>query len=170
MATIAFVVYTQTLLPGVDLGDTGAFQAAVLWPKTSARQAYPLYFGLAAPFVALVSAGNPARGLNLFSAVGAAAAVGLLSGSPLRSPAQLVAGVAGGLLLAFSYTFWTQAVIAEVYALHLALVGAALLALHAFASKPTRGAACHLLRRLCAVVRQPSVDDPAFRAVCRVSC
>ena len=41
VATLAFVVYTRTLLPGVDLGDTGAFQAAVLWPKTSARQAYP---------------------------------------------------------------------------------------------------------------------------------
>ena len=87
VATLAFVVYTRTLLPGVDLGDTGAFQAAVLWPKTSARQAYPLYYGLAAPFVSSVSAGSPARGLNLFSAVAAAAAVGLLTWRPRRSPA-----------------------------------------------------------------------------------
>src|SRR5919112_116792 len=78
VATIAFWAYTQTLLPGVDLGDTGGFQAAVLWPATSARQAYPLYYALAKPFVATVSAAHPARGLNLFSAVWGGVAVGLL--------------------------------------------------------------------------------------------
>ena len=51
VATITFSVYARTLLPGVDLGDTGGFQAAVLWPETSARQAYPLYYGLARPSV-----------------------------------------------------------------------------------------------------------------------
>ena len=30
VATVAFWAYTKTLLPGVDLGDTGGFQAAVL--------------------------------------------------------------------------------------------------------------------------------------------
>src|SRR5258705_511252 len=79
VATLAFWAYTQTLLPGVDLGDTGGFQAAVLSPDVSARQAYPLYFALARPFVRAVSAANPARGLNLFSAVFGAAAVGLLT-------------------------------------------------------------------------------------------
>ena len=107
----------------------------------------PLYFGLAAPFVRLLSADNPARGLNLFSAVGAAAAVGLLTWVVAAVTGSLAGGVAGGLLLAFSYTFWTQSVIAEVYALHLALVGVSLLALNAFAANPTRGAACHVLRR-----------------------
>jgi hypothetical protein len=135
--TIAFAVYTRTLLPGVDLGDTGGFQAAVLWPETSARQGYPLYYLLARPFVAALSASNPARGLNLFSACCAAAAVGLLSyvaGLVVRSAA---AGAAAGLLLAASYTFWTQAVIAEVYALHLALIAGCLVALSAYASRPT---------------------------------
>ena len=56
VATVAFWAYTQTLLPGDDLGDTGGFQAAVLWPATSARQAYPLYYGLAKPFVGMLSA------------------------------------------------------------------------------------------------------------------
>ena len=53
VATFAFWAYTQTLLPGVDLGDTGGFQASVLWPEPSARRAYPLYFALAKrqPFV-----------------------------------------------------------------------------------------------------------------------
>src|SRR6185503_7133510 len=35
------------------------------------------------------------------------------------------------------YTFWTQAIIAEVYSLHLALLALCLLALQAFAARPT---------------------------------
>jgi transmembrane protein TMEM260 (protein O-mannosyltransferase) len=138
VATIAFWAYTRTLLPGVDLGDTGGFQAAVLWPENSARRAYPLYYTLAAPFIRAASADHPARGLNLFSAIWAAIAVGLLtffSGRLTKSP---LAGAAAGLLLAFSFTFWTQAIIAEVYSLHLALVAACLLALSAFAARQTR--------------------------------
>ena len=139
VATIAFVSYSRTLLPGVDLGDTGGFQAAVLWPETSARQAYPLYYALARPFVAAVSAANPARGLNLFSALCAGAAVGLLVAATGSIGGSLAGGAAAGLLLAFSYTFWTQAIIAEVYSLHLALVGACLVALAAYARRPRPG-------------------------------
>ena len=136
-ATVAFAVYSRTLLPGVDLGDTGGFQASVLWPETSARQAYPLYYGIARPFVAALSPSNPARGLNLFSSVCAAAAVGLLTYIAGLVAGSALAGAVGGLLLAFSYTFWTQAIIAEVYALHLALIGVCLIALHAYARRPT---------------------------------
>lgn len=137
MSTIAFWAYTRTLLPGVDLGDTGGFQAAVLWPETSARRAYPLYYTLATPFIRTVSDAFPARGLNLFSAIWAAVAVGLLAAVSGRLTKSPLAGAAAGLLLAFSYTFWTQAVIAEVYALHLALLALCLLALQAFATQPT---------------------------------
>ena len=137
VATVAFVAYTRTLLPGVDLGDTGGFQAAVLWPEISARQAYPLYYSLAAPFVAAVSASNPARGLNLFSALTGALAAGLLAGVVAHVTRSWPGGAVAGLLLAFSYTFWSQAVIAEVYALHLALVGVCLVALAAYRERPT---------------------------------
>ena len=122
ICTIAFACYTTTLLPGVDLGDTAAFQAAVAWPKISARQAYPLYFGLAKPFVVVLTPGDPARGANLFSAVWGAVAAGALAWVAANLAGSLIAGAAGGLLLAFSYTVWTQAVIAEVYTLHLALI------------------------------------------------
>jgi hypothetical protein len=132
VATIAFSVYTRTLLPGVDLGDTGGFQAAVLWPETSARQAYPLYYGLARPFVFAVSPDNPALGLNLFSALIGGLATGLLTLLTASLTGSVAAGLAAGLLLAFSHTFWTQSVIAEVYTLHLALIGCCLLALRAY--------------------------------------
>jgi hypothetical protein len=136
VATIAFWCYTQTLLPGVDLGDTGGFQAAVLWPEVSARQAYPLYYGLARPFVAALGPENPARALNLFSAVWGAVAIGLLTWLCSTVTRSLAAGLVAGLLLAFSYTFWSQAIIAEVYTLHLALIGAGLLILRWYAQSP----------------------------------
>jgi hypothetical protein len=137
VATVAFGADTQTLLPGVDPGGTGGFQAAVLWPEVSARQAYPLYYGLARPFVAASAPANPARALNLFSAVWAAAAVGLLVFLCASVTRSLAGGAVAGGLLACSYTFWTQAVIAEVYALHLALIGLCLVTLHAYAARPT---------------------------------
>ena len=139
VGTIAFSVYARTLLPGVDLGDTGGFQAAVLWPETSARQAYPLYYSLARPFVLAVSPDNPARGLNLFSALSGGLAVALLTCFAALLTTSVMAGAIAGLLLAFSHTFWTQSVIAEVYALHIALIASCLLALHAYSRQPTRG-------------------------------
>jgi transmembrane protein TMEM260 (protein O-mannosyltransferase) len=139
VATLAFWAYTQTLLPGVDLGDTGGFQASVLWPEPSARRAYPLYFALAKPFTQALAAANPARGLNLFSAVWAGVAAGLLTFFVARLTAFTLAGVVAGLLLAFSHTFWTQAIIAEVYSLHLTLVGACLIALYYWSLAPTTG-------------------------------
>ncbi|MGH9348710.1 MAG: protein O-mannosyl-transferase family, partial [Vicinamibacterales bacterium] len=135
--TLAFAAYARTLLPGVDLGDTGGFQAAVLWPETSARQAYPLYYALAKPFVAALAPDQPARGLNLFSAVCAAVASAVLTGVVTLVTGSAAGGVVAGLLLSFSYTFWTQAVIAEVYPLHLALVGACLAALAAWWRHPS---------------------------------
>jgi hypothetical protein len=138
-ATRAFWAYTATLLPGVDAGDTGGFQAAVLWPEISARQAYPLYYNLGYLFVRLASPHNPARGLNLFSAVWGAAAVGLLTSLAASLTASVGAGLVAGLLLAFSYTFWTQAIIAEVYTLHLVLILLCLVSLRAYAARPGPG-------------------------------
>lgn len=137
VAVVAFWAYTRTLLPGVDLGDTGGLQAAVLWPEISARQAYPLYYTLARPFVGALTPEHPARALNLFSAVWAAAAVGLLTWIAAGVSGSVAGGAAAGFLLAFSYTFWQQAIIAEVYSLHLALVGLCLAALLAYEQRPT---------------------------------
>lgn len=147
LATLAFWAYTQTLLPGVDAGDTGGFQAAVLWPEQTARQAYPLYYTLSRPFVRAASADDPARGLNLVSAILGAVAVGLLTALGALLTRSLWAGALAGLLAAFSYTFWTQAIIAEVYTLHLALVAGCLLALHVYATTPTTAR----LALLCAI-------------------
>src|SRR5688500_15869716 len=139
VATVAFWAYSQTLVPGVEPGDSGAFQAALFWPEVSARQAYPLYYATARPIVGAISAGNPARGLNLVSAIWGALAAGLLAAFAATLSGSLLAGAAAGLLLAFSYTFWSQAIIAEVYTLHLLLVGLCLFALHRYAQRPGDG-------------------------------
>jgi hypothetical protein len=69
----------------------------------------------------------------------AAVAVGLAASLAARLSASLWAGVGAGLFLAFSYTFWSQAITAEVYTLHLMIVGACGLALLAWDDRPGIG-------------------------------
>lgn len=96
-----------------------------------------LYFDLATPFVQLTGASNPPRTLNLFSALCGAIAAGLLTWLVAVITASRTGGIVAGLLLAFSYTFWTQAVIAEVYTLHLALIGLVLAVLRWWQQRQT---------------------------------
>jgi hypothetical protein len=138
----AFLLYRSTLLPGLDFGDTAAFQDAGGSIEASPRQGYPLYFALGNLVVWTVG-GEPAFGMNLASALTGSAACGLfvlLAGMVTRS---VSAGIFGGLLLAGSYTFWSQSLIAEVYALHVLLVTATLAALLWWSRHPasTRGLA-----------------------------
>jgi hypothetical protein len=137
-SAIALVCYYATLLPGLDLGDSASFQTGAGYWTLTPRQAYPLYYGLGGLFVWL-HPGEPARAMNLASAVYGAGAVGVASWLALKVTDSAFAGAAAGLFLAFSYTFWSQAVTAEVYTLHLLIVGAALLAALAWADRPTTG-------------------------------
>jgi hypothetical protein len=138
LAAVAFLCYHATLLPGLDLGDSASFQAGVGFLTLNPRQAYPLYYALGNVFVWL-HPGEPARALNLASAVYGAIAVGLAGWFAARLSESLVGGVAAALFLAFSYTFWTQATTAEVYSLHLMIAGAAGLAVLMWADHPTAG-------------------------------
>ncbi len=118
----AFLLYHATLLPGLDFGDTASFQAGVGTTDLTPRQAYPLYYAIGN--IALTLTGDePAHALNLVSAIAGAIAVAIFVWVAADLTRSLPAGAAGGLWLASSYTFWTQAIIAEVYALHLALMG-----------------------------------------------
>jgi transmembrane protein TMEM260 (protein O-mannosyltransferase) len=136
IAGAAFALYHATLLPGVDFGDTGSFQTiAGSWLVTP-RNGYPLYFALA-DTVLWLTRSEPAHALNLASAIEAALACGLVVLTAAELSGSALAGAAAAMLLAVSYTFWSQAIIAEVYALHLAFVaGTVLLALR-WADRPT---------------------------------
>jgi len=137
VAIAAFALYRTTMLAGFDFGDTGSFQATVGSAIITPRDGYPLYFAIGQLFL-WVTRAEPAHALNLASATIAALAASLLV--PVAARLSGSSGAAGGaaLLFAASYTFWSQAVIAEVYALHMALVALTLLLLLRWAEQPTQ--------------------------------
>jgi hypothetical protein len=138
VALAALTLYRTTLLPGVDLGDTGSFQTMVGSPLITPRDGYPLYFTIGTLALWLTGA-EPAHALNLASAIEAAVACGLIVLVAAELSGSVAAAVGAALLFAASYTFWSQAIIAEVYALHIALVTLTLLLLLRWANTPTHG-------------------------------
>jgi len=149
---VSGVVYFFTAQPNVGLLDSGEFIVAAQHFGVPHPTGYPLWTILAWLFQ-LLPLGNPAWEVNLFSGLCGALAVGataLLISSMLRwmAPwwgrpgAGLSDGMAGvtafsfALLFAFSFSFWTQAVIAEVYTLHGLLVGLFLLSLYWWVRRP----------------------------------
>ena len=126
------IVYVGTLAPtitwthtGADSGDliTAAYAFGIPHPS-----GYPLYM-LLAGCAAHVPLGDPARNVNLLSAACAALTVFMLARA-IRFiigdvPFGLVSSLFSPLLaLVFAFTplFWSQAVIAEVYPLHMLFV------------------------------------------------
>lgn len=132
----AFLLYHATLLPGADFGDTGSFQATVGSPIITPRDGYPLYFALGDTLLGLTHA-EPAHALNLASAVEGAIACGLIVLVAAELSGSLLAAIAASLFFGGSYTFWSQAIIAEVYALHALLVSLALWLLLRWEQRPT---------------------------------
>ncbi|MGQ9516644.1 MAG: glycosyltransferase family 117 protein [Anaerolineae bacterium] len=136
---LSLCVYTATLAPSVLMADAGEFQFAAPLAAIAHPTGYPLYLILGWLWSQIYPFGTPAYKMNLLSAVFASAAVSLmylvllrfirLAGF-LRHPG-LHRGIAllAALLLAFSPTFWSQAVIAEVYALNALLTAGLLYAL-----------------------------------------
>ncbi len=118
IAALALLLYRSTLLPGLDFGDTPSFQIMAGSPVVTPRDAYPLYFAIARPFVWTLG-DDRAHALNLASAVEAAATCFVLVLLASELSGSLLAGMAAAGLFAGSYTFWSQAIIAEVYALHM---------------------------------------------------
>ena len=153
-ALISGGVYFYTAQPNVGLLDSGEFIVAAQHFGVPHPTGYPLWTILAWLFQ-LLPLGNAAWEINLFSGLCGALAVGvtaLLGSSMLRwmmpwwgdseEPARplLVAllALSFSLLFAFSFSFWTQAVIAEVYTLHGLLIGLFLLSLYWWVRQPER--------------------------------
>jgi hypothetical protein len=132
----AFVLYHATLLPGTDFGDTGSFQATVGSPIITPRDGYPLYFALGDALLGLTHA-EPAHALNLASAVEGAIACGVIVLVAAELSGSLLAAIAASLFFGGSYTFWSQAIIAEVYALHALLVSLTIWLLLRWEQRPT---------------------------------
>ena len=130
-ALAAFLLYLRTLAPGLLDGDSGEFQMGAILLGVVHATGYPLYL-LLGKGLTLLPLGDPAWRVNLLSAVSAAAAVGVTyllahrladrvsPSAPAWVPRAAAAFAAGA--FAVSGTFWSQAVIAEVYGLHALLV------------------------------------------------
>lgn len=128
----ALALYVFTLAPTVLQADAGEFQFVPWIPGIAHPTGYPLYVMLGWMWTHALPLATVAWRMNLLSAVLAALAVGvtysaarqLLAVSFPQSPpaAQVSAAAVTGLTFAVTRTFWSQAIIAEVYALHALLV------------------------------------------------
>jgi len=136
VAVLAFALYRSTLLPDFDFGDTGSFQATVGASLITPRDGYPLYFALGKLSLWITRA-EPAHALNLASAIEGALACGVVVLVAAELAGALLPAIGAALLFAASYTFWSQAIIAEVYALHILCVAATLLLLLRWQRRPT---------------------------------
>ena len=149
---VSGVVYFFTAQPNVGLLDSGEFIVAAQHFGVPHPTGYPLWTLLAWLFQ-LLPLGNPAWEVNLFSGLCGALAVGVAAllmssmlrwmapwwgtkGAVLKDPALAVVAFSFALLFAFSFSFWTQAVIAEVYTLHGLLIGLFLLSLYWWVRRP----------------------------------
>ncbi|MBN2391186.1 MAG: DUF2723 domain-containing protein [Anaerolineae bacterium] len=128
IGVLALAAYVRTLAPDVLYGDSAEFQTLAYTLGITHSTGYPVYL-LAARLVGFLPLASPAWRVNLFSALCAAWTVGgvyLLARyfTPNRTGAAL-----GSIALALSYTFWAQAIIAEVYTPGMAVLTTVLLLL-----------------------------------------
>lgn len=142
---LAWLVYSLTAAAGLSWQhggeDGGDLATAVALLGIPHPTGYPLYLLTGRGFLLLLPGLDPARALNLFSALCGAIAVGLtalavfelnLSLRDKSSEARFAAlsgGIVAGLGLAFAPLVWSQALITEVYSFGLMLNALLLLAL-----------------------------------------
>ena len=111
---VAFLLYLHTLTPGLLMGDSGEFQTLAHLLGSTHPTGYPIYLVLA-KLVTFLPIGDIAYRVNLFSALmGALTVSGVYLTGRLLTNRRSIAFV-GTMVLAVSPTFWSQAVIAEVY-------------------------------------------------------
>ena len=110
----ALGIFLRTLAPDILYGDSSEFQTLAYTLGIAHPTGYSVYLLIARLF-GFLPIGTMAWRINLLSAV---AAAGTIAGTFLLGcymTRQRVAAVLGSLTLLISYTFWGQAVIAEVY-------------------------------------------------------
>ena len=120
-AVIAGVVYWQTMLPGVSVGDWAEMQMIPAQLGVPHPTGYPLYTLLGFLF-SLVPIGTTAFRAGLFEVITAASAVGLAVVIAGQLGARPLIAAAAGLVLAASGTLWQEATFPEMNALHLVLM------------------------------------------------
>ncbi|MCD6291066.1 MAG: DUF2723 domain-containing protein, partial [Anaerolineae bacterium] len=130
----AIGLYVRTLAPGLLPGDSGEFQVLAYQVGIAHTTGYPVYMVLVKLFITVLPIRDIAYRVNLFSAAMAALTLATLYILIRILVQNRWAAVYGTVILMVSYTFWSQAIIAEVYtpgAFFIALVLLGLLLWHA---------------------------------------
>lgn len=117
LGVVALLVYWRTLAPFLLPGDSGEFQTLAALLGSAHPTGYPLYLLFAKLFTILMPVDSIAYRVNLFSALAGGATVALLFLSVRLFGARRAAALLTALSLTFLPTFWSQALIAEVYTL-----------------------------------------------------
>jgi hypothetical protein len=132
--------FVATMVPGLPhpAGDRHEFTMSAAALRLARRTGYPLYTWLAAAFAHLLPIGDVAHRTNLLSAVLGAAGVAILYLVGRRlGCAPVPAGFAAA-LFGVGTTYWSQAVVTEVYAPNICLLGLTLLVLLCWAERARR--------------------------------
>jgi hypothetical protein len=117
LVVVVLGFYLVTLLPSVGTADTMEFQVVVARLQVAHPTGYPLYILLTHPFT-WIPMGTIAWRVNLASALYATGAVLVLFDITRHLSGRPLASLLAALTFAFSRAFWSQAIVAEVYALH----------------------------------------------------
>lgn len=115
-----FSLYAATAPRTIFFGDNAEFITAVRTLGIPHPSGYPLYIMLAKLF-SFLHLGNPVLAINLFSAFCAAVSIALFY-NLVKKFIEPKFAFLGSLILAVSAVFWSQAIIAEVYALNFLLL------------------------------------------------
>lgn len=120
---VAIGLYIKTLSPSVYTFDSaelaaGAYALGIVHPT-----GYPLYLLLAKLFTLLVPFGDVAYRVNLFSALCAALALVVLRRIALNLTGSPAASLLAAAVFGLTYALWSEAVVAEVYTLHILFLG-----------------------------------------------
>lgn len=116
---IPLAAYVPTLLPGTGYtGDTAKFQYLGKALGTAHPTGYPGYILLNRLFTALLPIGSQAWKANFMSAAAAAATCALVYRTLRLLKIRASAACAAACAFGFTYLFWSQAVVAEVYTLN----------------------------------------------------
>ncbi len=124
LGAASFILYAVTAAPSVAtvFDDSLEFQVVLPTLGIAHPSGYPLYTLLGKAASLLIPVRDAAGRLNLLSALFAAAAVAMLYVVARRFAGSRPAAAAATGVFALSTTWWSQATLAEVYALHALLV------------------------------------------------